>query len=1044
MSTEEKDAPTQAQHLAQLRDTNITSSQYDLNANQPISPSAVSIIETKTEENATTPAPAAAAPATTHAYTAPTHGDSGHGSGHGSGHTSAAHSRKTSQTEIPVDEGHKVGADLSKIDAKVLTTDPRTGLSEAQHAERLAEYGLNEIVEHKPNPLLKFLGYFTGPIAYLIEAACILSAALEDWLDFAIIGALLLINAFIGFMEEARAESAVDALKSTLALRCRVMRDGKMVEMEAKFIVPGDVISLRTGDVISADAVLLPRVKKNQKWTGLHVAGGHIENMNPDETKLAEDDEDIDDAPVELSVDQSGLTGESLPTNKFPNDLLYSSSIVKTGTGLALVVKTGDKTFVGRAANLIAITTDAGHFQKVIQRIGNFLVIITVVFVVVILIVGTAAQGHSVAKTFQNALVICIASIPVGLPTVLSVTMAVGAKQLAAKQVIVKRLTAVEEMAGVDILCSDKTGTLTKNQLQLDQPYLTPNFNNVDLLRYGFLSSEHATKDAIDLCLRTAATNLVPEFKGLKADDPETPGFHTLKHDPFTSTTKMATSTVRDENTKEIYMVAKGAPQVILRLCKNDDHERATKAIIEMAKSGLRALGIARSKPFKGKLGVNDLEWELIGCVSLLDPPREDSAETIRKCAEFGISVKMVTGDTILIAKEVARRLGMDRCILSPAMLQDEHHAKVGEKKLIHMVTKADGFAQVVPEDKYRVVELLQNGEHLVGMTGDGVNDAPALKKANVGIAVHGCTDAARAAAAIVLLQPGLGTIADGVYTARAIFQRMRSYSLYRITSTIHFLIFLFSTIVAFDFTIPAILIVLITVMNDAATLVISVDNAQISRRPDKWRIGQLITLSTILAVFLVAASYVHFVLFRYVFFADDDNRDDKVATAMYLQLSSCPHFVIFSTRLPGPWYTNMPSPTFAIAVLGTQVIATFFAVYGVVSASIGWPASLAILGVSLVYFMFLDLIKLLVYRYWNYELTVYLFPFFSSRWQLLAEKKKIIEEQRNYKKRVRTMRVKVLWPVMFAEAAKKKPVQIVTKKAPDSFSTQAQTAIAH
>ena len=336
-----------------------------------------------------------------------------------------------------VEDHHSGAADVSKVAPDVLTTDPRQGLTTDMAAARLAEYGFNEIQEHKPSAILKFLGYFMGSIAYLIEAAAILSGALQDWTDFGIITALLFVNAFIGFIEEARAESAVDALKSTLALRCRVMRDGHMVEMEARMVVPGDVISLRTGDVISADAIVLPRIKKNAIYKGMGVEQYQV---LPDGSGSADDDHD--DQPVELSADQSALTGESLPTMKHPRDLLYSSSIVKSGQAMALVIKTGEHTFVGRAANLISITTDAGHFQKVIQKIGNFLVAITVFMVIIILIVGTVAQGHEFTSQLQDCLVICIASIPVGLPTVLSVTMAVGAKQLAAKQVIVKRLTA--------------------------------------------------------------------------------------------------------------------------------------------------------------------------------------------------------------------------------------------------------------------------------------------------------------------------------------------------------------------------------------------------------------------------------------------------------------------------------------------------------------------------------------------------------------------------------------------------------------------------
>ena len=579
----------------------------------------------------------------------------------------------------------------------------------------------------------------------------------------------------------------------------------------------------------------------------------------------------------------------------------------------------------------------------------------------------------------------------------------------------------------------------------------------MDLLLYGFLASESATKDAIDLCLRTAACAQVPQLHGLKADDAETPGFHILKHEPFTSSTKMATTTLRSETTKEVFMVAKGAPQVILRMCRLPaaDHKKADDAIVQMAKQGLRALGVAVSKPYTGKApaDIKELDWQLVGCVSLLDPPREDSADTIRKCEEFGIGVKMITGDTILIAKEVAKRLGMNRNILSPAIIQTEETAKHGhghdpnapaaprpqhtEKELIHMVRKADGFGQVVPEDKYRVVELLQNGGHLVGMTGDGVNDAPALKKANVGIAVHGCTDAARAAAAIVLLQPGLGTIADGVYTSRAIFQRMRSYSLYRITSTIHFLLFLFIAIIAFDFTIPAVLIVLICVMNDAATLVISVDNAQISKRPDKWRIGQLITLSFVLALLLMMASFGHYFVFRYAIGFDSD----QLGTMMYLQMSSCPHFVIFSTRLPGPFWTNPPSLIFFVAVMGTQVIATFFAAYGALSTAIGWPASLAVLGISLVYFMWLDQVKLFFYRNWNFELTVKLWPT-TARKQVRDEKRKLKAVKLRFARGARAGR-RVINMFRFINAAKGQYAlaEVVVKKDPDQIMEMVKLA---
>jgi H+-transporting ATPase len=508
--------------------------------------------------------------------------------------------------------------------------------------------------------------------------------------------------------------------------------------------------------------------------------------------------------------------------------------------------------------------------------------------------------------------------------------MAVGAKQLAAKNVIVKRLTAVEEMAGVDILCSDKTGTLTLNELTLDEPYLPQGKTNEDLLLAAFLASEPGTADAIEVCIRRTAAEQVPSLKTVDIKHNTIPGWKVLSSRPFDPVAKLTRATVQDERDHTIHAVAKGASHVILKLCGDTNEESAAHhAITEMARHGLRALAVAKSKPITGTwkdIKDDSLQWELCGILSLLDPPRPDSQHTIEHCQHHGLQVKMITGDALLIAKEVAWRLGMHRNILKPTQLPKEQKDIVNElsktdlKALIHRLEKCDGFAQVVPEDKFIIVKLLQLGGHLVAMTGDGVNDAPALKRANVGIAVHGATDAARSAASIVLLEPGLKAIVDGITTSRQIFQRMRSYAVYRITSTIHFLIFLFVVILLYEFTIPARLVVLIAVLNDLAVLVISIDNAEVSPKPDKWRLGQMLTLSFILGILLCGASFAHFFIARDVF----NVTEDELETIMYLQLSSCPHFVIFSTRLAGPFWRQPPSLIFFLAVFLTQVSHTY------------------------------------------------------------------------------------------------------------------------
>ncbi|KAJ3064996.1 hypothetical protein HDU98_011606, partial [Podochytrium sp. JEL0797] len=593
----------------------------------------------------------------------------------------------------------------------LLHTEPLQGLTDAEVASRTAQFGLNEIPEVKTNPFLKFLGFFLGPISYLLEIACILSGVFQDWIDFGILLFVLIANACIGFFEEARAESALDALKNTLALRSRVWRNGKLVEVESNTLVPGDIIALRLGDIVPADCRLL----------GVGVTGEESEGT--------------------LQIDQSGLTGESLPVAKGKGTTAYSSAIVKQGQMLAVVTKTGINTFIGRAANLISITTEEGHFQIIINAIGNFLVVVTCVMATVLFFVRTWAVpnnpndslGDRCKDALMEVLILTIAAIPVGLPTIMSVTMAVGASQLAKKEVIVKRLTAIEELASVSILCSDKTGTLTLNQLTFDKPYLSMKGNTThdfvgtgepytetDLLLASFFASEPGAADAIESAIRGAAQDRVEILKARTEQDHHIPGYKVNNFIPFNPNSKYTEAKVTDLATGKQFRTVKGAPQVIVNLCGG--HDEATAAVNDFARRGLRALGVARTVDPEMQV------FEMIGMISLLDPPRPDSAHTIQECHKLGIDVKMITGDQQIIGKEVAHRLGMNRTILDANKLNDP---SLDEEALIDRCVKCDGFGQVTPEHKYKVVELLQKRGYLVGMTGDGVNDAPALKKAN-------------------------------------------------------------------------------------------------------------------------------------------------------------------------------------------------------------------------------------------------------------------------------------------------------------------------
>ncbi|KAI9314072.1 plasma-membrane proton-efflux P-type ATPase [Dichotomocladium elegans] len=810
-----------------------------------------------------------------------------------------------------------------------LQTLPTQGLSEEQVAERRDRFGRNEFLENKRNKLLHFLSFFTGAISYLMEISVILTAVTGDWVDFGIILGLLFANAIIGYVEEARADSAVEALKNSLALKSRVYRNGRIIEVDSVDLVVGDVLVLRLGDIVPADARLL----------GVDTTGAP--------------------AQTDLYVDQSALTGESLLVKKRQGDLVYSSCVIKQGQQLGVVARTGPDTFIGRAAALINVTRDEGNFQKVVNYIGNFLIIISVVLVMVLFIYDLVelrvrngvVTPADVLATIKEMVILTIAAIPVGLPTVMSVTMAVGAKELAKRQVIVKRLTAVEELSSVSILCTDKTGTLTLNELSFDEPHVAKNFSKDDILLYGYLASEGGTQDPIENAVRTAA-----EAEHPQVGPNEVHGYRVVSFVPFNPNDKIAYATVEELGTRNKFKVAKGAPHVIIDLAGGSSS--AIEAVEDFAARGLRALGVARTRD-----NTED-DWELVGLMSLIDPPRPDSAHTLSECQRYGLSVKMITGDADSIAKEVAARLGMGTLILDAEYVATKNRS---DEEVTDDCVRADGFARVIPEHKYRVVDLLQKRGYFVAMTGDGVNDAAALKKANVGIAVHGSTDAARSAADIVLLSSGLSPIIEGIKMSRIIFQRLRSYALYRITATIHILIFFFVITIAEDWQMPPIFLILISVLNDAATLIMAVDNVSISPVPEKWQLQLLVFLSSMLAIILSLFSFAHFFILRDIL----KITSGQLASAMYLHISSAPHFVIFSTRVESFCWRNIPAWPFTAVVMGTQVIALVISVYGFFGydpniESIGWPMGLAIIGISLATFVVTDIAKVFLIWFWN------------------------------------------------------------------------------
>jgi len=641
--------------------------------------------------------------------------------------------------------------------------------------------------------------------------------------------------------------------------------------------------------------------------------------------------------PVE--VDQSTLTGESLPAEKKQGEDLYSGSIMKRGEIDAIVYATGKNTYFGKTAQLVQEAHTVSHFQKAVMKIGNYLIVIALVLVAIILAVALM-RGEHLLLMLQFSLILTVAAIPVAMPTVLSVTMAVGARILAAKQAIVTKMASIEELAGINILCSDKTGTLTQNKLTLGDVFTVDGADREDLLLNAALASRREDQDQIDLTV----------LAGLK-DEARLKGYEITHFVPFDPVQKRSEAAVKGMD-GNIFYVTKGAAQVVLALSLNDDRvkEQAEKVITDFASRGLRSLGVARATK-KG-------EWQFLGIISMFDPPREDSRETIRVAKDMGVNVKMLTGDQIAIARETARQLEIGTNILDAAVFRDGKSQNNAE--FSGTIDRTDGFAQVFPEDKYRIVEFFQQENDIVGMTGDGVNDAPALKKADVGIAVSGATDAARAAAAIVLLTPGLSVIIDAIKASRKTFQRMASYATYRIAETIRVLLFMTLSILIFNFyPVTAVMIVLLAILNDGSILSIAYDRTRYSMMPEKWNMPVVLGIASMLGLAGVVASFGLFYIGERIFHL---NRE-MIQSLIYLKLSVAGQLTIFLTRTRGPFWSYRPSAALLGAVAFAQTIATVITVYGIFMPAIGWKWALFVWGYAIAWFLVNDRIKLFAYR---------------------------------------------------------------------------------
>ncbi|WP_297815798.1 plasma-membrane proton-efflux P-type ATPase [uncultured Lactobacillus sp.] len=818
--------------------------------------------------------------------------------------------------------------DLEKADIKdvisYLDVNPDQGLDSQQVQERLKKYGPNAIVAKTEPAWKKFLKHFTGPIAYMIEAAAIVSAIIGHWDDFWIILALLLVNAGIEMWQDAKASNALAALKKGLAPKATVLRNGKWETIAAKDLVPGDIVKIRLGMIVPAD---------------LRLIGGQY-----------------------ASIDQAALTGESLPVHKKIGDEAYSGSIVKEGEMTAVVIATDGNTFFGKTAKLVASAGVKSDAQKAMFKIGNFLIVVAVILAVIMVafrVYRSIAIAHDwgideALNILQFVLVLLVASIPVAMPTVFSITLALGALQLSKKKAIVSRLSSIESMAGVDILCSDKTGTLTQNKLTLGDTTLLAANDVQAVILAGALASRKEDNDPID----NAVIQALKDPASLKE-------YVVEKFVPFDPVTKKTQARVKDKNGNEL-ITAKGAPQVIAELSSDPKVQAKVKQITaDLASKGYRALGVAESKD-DGKT------WQVLGVLSMFDPPRKDSKQTIADCEKQGVSVKMITGDDTAIAIETAKKLGMGTKIYNASEVfpkdLDPNHVP---EDLAKQIEAADGFARVFPEHKYAIVKALQNLGHLVAMTGDGVNDAPALKQANCGTAVAGATDAARSAAALILTAPGLSVIKTAIQEARKIFARITSYTIYRValTMNIMFLVVLSSIFLNFQ-PLTAIMIVVMSLLDDLPIMTIAYDNTAVSPTPIKWKMKKILTTSTILGVFAVIQS----MLLLWLGYMDVKNPGSnfldvtsfaQLQTMMFLQLVAGGHLLLFITRQT-KWFFErpFPAPQLFWAIVITQIFAIFMCYFGWFVPKISLVMIAEIWGYNIIWMFILNIIRMAIEKW--------------------------------------------------------------------------------
>jgi len=741
----------------------------------------------------------------------------------------------------------------------LISNDLEKGLDLVEIKTRLNIYGYNEVPEKKVNLLQKFLKKFWGITPWMLEFTIILEFLLGKYIEGYIIMGLLLFNAIIGYYQEEKANSAVDLLKEKLSIKARTKRDGVWTLIPARELVPGDIVRLRGGDFVPAD---------------LNILEGNLE------------------------IDQSTLTGEFMAIKKKKGDELYSGSIVKRGEITGFITKTGTKTFFGRTIELVQIAKPKLHIQEIISKVVKWLLAIVFISIFIAISISLLKGIEFVFQILPLIAILLVASIPVALPTMFTLSMALGSLELSKKGVLITRLDATEDASTMDIVCVDKTGTLTINKLSIVKILPRPGFEENDVLFYGALASQEANQDPIDYAFIS-----MTKYKNIKINDCEQKYFI-----PFDPSTRKTEAFIKKNNAE--FYVFKGAVKEIQDLVQNDfiELDNITQEINSYIAKGYRFLAVA--------YGIQKQDLRLVGYVMLYDKIRENASQLIKKLNDLGISVKILTGDALPIAQEIASELDLGKNVIRITELKKS----LTDKDKNDIIENAIGFAEIYPEDKYLIVKDLQNYNHIVGMTGDGVNDAPALKQSEVGIAVSNATDVAKKSSSAVLTTEGLEGIIDLIIIGRMIYQRIATWIINKMIRTFKRVLFIILAFVIFGiYIVSALDIIILLFLSDYVTLSLSTDNVRYSKKPETWNVNGMVKIGAILGVLMVIEG-IFLVFIGDLMFGILGNVN-ALHTFVLVFLVYSGYFTVLTVRERKHFWNSKPSKPLAIVIIINSII---------------------------------------------------------------------------------------------------------------------------